>query len=222
MLLLVFIFLLLFLLEPTSPPQNVFISNITEHQATVSYTTKKPTTAGLLISKDGTFPLFSILATFIKDDGEKNTDKLGFYTTHHITISNLDPKTAYTFQIYQGLRSMYKGKFLTAETLSSVASPTPVYGKAFTAEKKPLVGAIVYLQVANGSNKSSLLSTLTNIEGGWSIDLANLRTEDGTNSFPLSPQSIETVVVEAGALGSGKASVSPGQDKPWPDILISK
>lgn len=195
-------------LEPTSIPQNVFISNITEHQATVSYTTKKPTRAGILVSKDGKFPLLPIFANFVKDDG--------FYTTHHTTIPNLEPQTKYTFRIYQGLRNMYEGELSTATTISSPTSPSPVYGKVFTADKKPLAGAIVYFQVENGSAKSALLSTLTNSEGGWSIELANLR------GFNITAQSKEMIVVEAGALGKGKAFTLPGQDKPWPDIIISQ
>lgn len=208
-----YIFLFFFIIEPSSQPQNVFISNITNGQATISYTTKTPTKGTVLISKDGKFPALPLFVNPTKDDGEKNLKKSGFYTTHHITLTNLESKTIYKFRIYQRLRKVYDGQFKTNTVSSSLSSPEPVYGKVLTVDKKPIIGAIVYLQVENEASKSALLSTLTNNEGGWSIDLANLSLDDYTK---------EMVVVEAAELGRGKAYTTPGKDRPWPDILITK
>lgn len=217
-----FIFLAFYLIEPKSAPQNVFVSNLTDAQATVSYTTKIPIRSYILVSKNGKFPLLPIFTKPILDDGEKNLGKNGFYATHHITISNLDPQITYKFRIYQKLKAIYEGEFKTASISESPASPSPVYGKVFTSDKKPIVGAIVYFRAENKSNKSNLLSTLTNVNGGWSIDLANLKTADYTKQFVLTDKTIETIVVEAADNGSGKASTTVGKDKPWPDILLKK
>ncbi len=208
-----FIFLFFFIIEPNSEPKNVFISNVTEGQATVSYITDKPTKGTVFISAEGKFPFLPLFVNPTKDDGEKNLSKSGFYRTHHITLTDLKSNTVYKYRIYQRLRTVYEGQFKTKNIPTSISIPSPVYGKVLTAEKKPIAGAIVYLQLQNESSKSAFLSTLTNSEGGWTIDLANLSFEGYTK---------ELVIVEAGDKGRGKAYTIPGLDKPWPNILFKK
>lgn len=80
---------LAFLLEPVSPPQHIFLSNISDHQVAVSWTTKIPT-RGSIFAKQ-----------WHKDDGEKHLKTSGFYITHHVTVEDLFPNTSYSFQIYE-------------------------------------------------------------------------------------------------------------------------
>lgn len=49
------VILIFTLIEPTAPVENVMVTNITDHQATISWTTPKPTHAGLIISETGKF-----------------------------------------------------------------------------------------------------------------------------------------------------------------------
>ncbi|MBI4029456.1 MAG: fibronectin type III domain-containing protein [Candidatus Blackburnbacteria bacterium] len=195
--------------EPTSTPVNVLTSNVTDHQATVSWTTQKATKGTVTIGK-----------VVYKDDGDKTLKRQGFYSTHHVTLSGLQPNKTYRYEIRQGRHKLKGGVVRTAKTSETLPSPNPVYGKVLTKDKKPIVGAIIYFRVANGDTKSSLLTTLTNSEGRWSLDLANLRNSDVSKNLSLSSSSIEEIVVEAGSNGSGKATSTIDKDTPWPDIIV--
>ncbi len=220
----VFVTLLLYLLklfEPTSPPKNVQISNISDHQATISWITDKPTRGQVIISEDGNFPVLPVFAdTIYWDDGEKKSKVQRFYTTHLVTVDKLDPNKSYSYLIYQDWKKVSGGEFKMAGTLSSISAPNPVYGRVLDADQKPVVGALVYFWVTTSREISSLLSALTNSDGGWSVDLGNLRTKDLKFTFPVSSKSAERVIVETGLKGPVQASVSAGQDKPWPNIIL--
>lgn len=209
------------LIEPTSAPQNILVTNITDHQATVSWTTANPTRGLVVISEDGNFPLLPTFAkTTYKDDGEKKIGRERFYVTHHVTIGDLTANKTYQYLIYQGWKKMIQGKFTTGSTLASISTPNPVYGRVLSSDKKPLVGALIFLQAETGKERSALLSTLTNIEGRWNLDLGNLRTGNLRTNFKIASKSAEMVTVEAGNRGKGKAFTAPGKDKPWPDIIL--
>ena len=104
------------LLEPTSPPKEVFISNVTERQATVSWITAKPTKGAVKIN-----------GKTILDDGDKDKNSQGFYATHHVTIPDLSANQNYKFEIYQGWKKVYKGTFVTVGTLETINTPKPIY-----------------------------------------------------------------------------------------------
>ncbi|HBL52385.1 MAG: hypothetical protein A3D24_01475 [Candidatus Blackburnbacteria bacterium RIFCSPHIGHO2_02_FULL_39_13] len=241
--------LLKFVLEPTAKPQNVFISNISDHQATISWTTDKPTKGAVVASENGSFPILPIFVgeKLSRDDGEKGIKKTGFYTTHRVTVENLAPGKEYQFRIYEGWKNVYQEDFSTGPTLSSLANPNPVYGKIVDSNNKPIVGALVYLTVSDPASEikeektikdkdgktkkevitkkvdvkdSSILSALTNSEGKWSIDLGNIRSKNLKSIQPLSKISVEKLLVDAGRKGRAKAVAKPGMDKPWVDIVL--
>lgn len=221
---LLFIALFLYILkliEPSSPPQNILVTNLSDHQATISWTTLKATKGVIVIAEDGKFPVLPVFARKIyKDDGEKNLARERFYTTHHVTIEGLSPRKTYQYLIYQGWKRMTRGSFATGPILPSINNPNPVYGKVLSSEKSPLIGAIIYFQVQTGKDKSALLSTMTNSAGRWSLDLGNLRTKDLKRSYKIATKSAEMVMVEAANKGKGRAFTNLGKDKPWPDIII--
>lgn len=216
------------LIEPSYLPQSVLISNITDHQAAVSWVTEKATKGSLILSTNGRFPILPVFTRVFKDDGEKRLKQAGFYTTHHITIAELEPNKTYQFRIYQGWKKQVQGSFTTGTTLQSINTPNPVYGRILTSDKKPIIGAIVYLQVVDEASKSAkakpkrsaLLSALTNTEGRWSIDLANLREGNLKQAYLPSKKSQEQIIVEGGIYGRGKANTTINQDNPWPDIVL--
>ena len=214
---------LTWLIEPSYQPQRLVLSNITDHQATVSWVTSIPTKGSIVLSTDSKFPLLPLFAKKIyKDDGEKNTKKVGHYTTHRVIVGDLSSQTKYQFRIYQGQKKVFQGEFTTASTLTSLNTPNPVYGRVLDADKKsPIIGAIVYLRVRNSASDSATLSTITNSQGGWSIDLANLRTRDLNSTFKLTRDSKEYIIAEAASKGSVLVETTPGKDKPWPDIILA-
>lgn len=218
------LFAALYFLEPYSSPKNLFITNKTDHQVTISWTTDKATRGVVLVSEDKNFPLLPILVNNLyKDDGEKSAEKVGYYTTHLVTVNKLLPNKIYQFRVYQGLKQVYQGGFSTGSTLSDLPTPNPIYGRVLKADgKTPLPGAIVYFQAKEASGSSALLSTLTNLEGRWSIDLGNLRTANYRKGFPMGKKTRELLVIEAGDKGRVRSEVLSGLDKPWPDILLKE
>lgn len=214
---------LTYFIEPTDSPQNVFISNISDHQATISWTTKKPTRGQAAVSLKNNLPFIPVFVKTHKDDGEKSLKQQNFYTTHHITINNLQPSTSYYFKIYQGLRGVYSGQLQTSPTLDFLPAPNPVYGKVVKGDgKTAVVGAMVYFWATTpDGQKSTLLSTLTSLDGGWSVDLANLRSQDLTKTFPYGKGVTEEIVVERGTRGKVKTQTVPGKDKPWGNVILN-
>ncbi len=212
----------LLLIEPRAKVTNLLISNITDHQVTISWTTTIPTKGTIIVSSDSKFPILPILAKNIqKDDGEKNTKKMGYYATHHTTIGSLQSQAEYNFRIYQGQKKVYEGQFNTGSTLPSLNNPNPIYGRILKSDKKTaVVGAMVYLTVVNEASDSALLSTLTNSKGGWSLDLGNLRSKDLQTYFKIDKKIKEKLIVTTSDKGGFKAQTSYGADKPWPDILL--
>lgn len=209
------------LIEPTSLPQNALISNVTDSQTTVSWTTKIATRGRVVVSASDKFSFLSAVSgKHYIDDGDRNLGRQNFYTTHHVTVAGLSQNKTYRMRIYQGLRNVYQGSFVTGPILAAPTSPSPVYGRVVDGDKKPVTGAVVYLRAASGGEKSAPLSTLTNLEGRWTIELANLRKSDLTSSYKLTSGATEEAVVEAGLRGRVRANSIPGQDKPWPDIIL--
>lgn len=201
------------LVEPSSSPKNLLISNVTDGQATVSYITDVSTKGAILVSSNNKFPILPIFSKSLqKDDGEKLLPGINRYTTHHITIGNLSPAKKYYYRVYQGQKKVFEGQFATKNTQSNLVNPNPVYGRVLKTNRKPVIGAIVYLRIGKEASQSALLSTITNQTGGWSLDLANLGVSSAIS---------EQLLVEAGSLGRVKTATDSAHDKPWPDIILS-
>lgn len=226
--------------EPWAIPADLTVTNLTDAQASVSWLTDKPTRTAVLISEDNKFPLVPIfpfeqgtsvkvspVRKFFKDDGEKYSNKLGFYQTHQVTIGGLIPEKRYYFRIYQGWRHLYQGSFKTGPVLSSVNTPNPVYGRVLKPDKTPAVGALVYLFVVREASsaavqtgKSAAISTLTNKEGRWSLDLGNLRSRDLKRAYQAVGQTTEHLTIVTGFKTRSAAGTVLGKDKPWPDLTV--
>lgn len=80
---------------------------------------------------------------------------------------------------------------------------------------------LIYLQAQNEGTKSATLSTLTNREGRWSLDLGNLRTSDLTKGFSINSKTEEVIIAQIDANNRFKAQTKSGFDQPWPDIILS-
>lgn len=213
-------FAVLYFKEPTSPVKNLQATNITSSRISLSWTTEKPTKGLVVLSKDKHFPILPFLMTQYKDDGEKNIEGTGLYTTHHVTINNLSPKQIYHYRIYQGLHKVSEGKIATVNSLETLPLPHPVFGQVVGADKKtPVVGAIVYFWAKKEASQSAVLSTLTNIKGGWVIDTSSLRGKDFSNSFTFTKDTQEMVLIDTGKMRV-QAGSKTGQDQPWPTIIV--
>lgn len=213
--------LFFFLIEPTSPIENVMVTNVTDHQVSISWTTSRPTRGALVVSGNGKFPLLPFFIKDMKrDDTDKGFQRMGFYHTHQVTVDGLKSKSGYQYIIYQGWKKVYRANFMTGSTLNSLPNPNPVYGQVLQADKKTLAqGVLIYLQAKRESTPSAYLSTITNREGRWSLDLGNLRTSNFTKGFSLDSKINEVITVQTGK-DKYTAGTKFGQDQPWPDIIL--
>lgn len=140
--------------------------------------------------------------------------KYGKYYTHHITVQNLDAEKEYFFRVGDGVVSYGKnhGTYVEGElkgvemfaqktlpVITKVESPNPAYGVVQNAYKdsfgminlKTNFDSIVFLNVKDGDNVSGTLSSVANSDGGWTMDLSNVRNiKDG------SPINLDNAILE--------------------------
>ena len=121
---------------------------------------------------------------------------MGEYYTHHVTVTNLEPETEYSFMI--GDRYVYRevkseNGNVTATTLEvpeNVRSPLPAYGSVKDAENKEdtsidelksIGDAIIYLTLLDreSEEESNIFSSSFNSSGNWYMDIASARDEEG-------------------------------------------
>jgi len=130
----------------------------------------------------------------------------GRYYTHHVTVGNLDSDKEYYFRVGNGFISFKEGKTegvgymerempavsefkqKTLPILEEVTSPQPAYGTSYNVfySSDGQVGAkknfdsIIFLKTFKEGDEYPLMSAVTNNDGGWSIDLSNVRGVDGS------------------------------------------
>jgi hypothetical protein len=217
--------LIWWLVQPTSPVNDLRLSNISDSQVTLSWTTDKPTLGKVVLSDTNTILKTNpFLGQKIIPETEGSNSNLR-KKIHYVTLKGLKKTTKYYYSIYQSDKLIYQGTFSTTDLVDTISRPNPVYGQILGSDyKTPLSGAIVYLRLSRGkeaSASSMLASTTTNFDGRWSIDLSSIRTFDGKDYFKVDKTIQEQLIVEAGELGSVKSVTYPGKDKPWPTIFVT-
>ena len=130
--------------------------------------------------------------------------KKGEYYTHHVTVPNLDTDKEYYFRVGNGYISFKEGKTKgvsyierempaisefkqkTRETFKVISAPKPAYGTSFNFYRasngfitsKNNFDSIIFLKTFKDGEQYPLMSAVTNNDGGWSIDLSNVRDEE--------------------------------------------
>ena len=138
------------------------------------------------------------------DCNEVKVIKKGQYYTHHVTVPNLDADKEYYFRVGNGYISFKEGKTKgveyierempavgefkqkTRETIKDISSPKPAYGTSYNVfyssdgqvGTKKSFDSVIFLKTFKEGTEYPLMSAVTNSDGGWSIDLSNVRDED--------------------------------------------
>lgn len=131
--------------------------------------------------------------------------KRGSYYTHHVTVQNLEAEKEYYFRVGDGYISYAKGKTdgveyierempavevfsqKTLPVINEVSSPNPAYGTSYNlfysndgqVGMKKNFDAIIFLKTFKEGIQYPLMSAVSNVDGGWSIDYANVRDSEG-------------------------------------------
>jgi len=183
-----------FALETQVEISNIRISNVGDTSVSISWLTDSASGGSVQYGTDS-----NNLDQELTDD-DRGPDFEG--TTHHFTITDLDPETEYRFSITSGDVSDESdtNTFTTGATLEPITDPNalnPISGMVNDTDGEPLSDVIVYLRIidndGNGSSgESATISGLTvsgtwiDLKGGAQIDLTNIRTEAGDERFDYS------------------------------------
>ena len=199
--------------EATPAVFDVQMTNRRDASVTFSWQTNVPATGRV---RFGTDP--AALVNVAYDDRGPNA--VG--TTHHVALKRLAPETTYYVTLISGKTvDDNDGRLYRVTTGPTLGVPQvrTAYGQVMRSDgMSPAVGALVYLEighrdVAGQLERSGLLSTVTDENGFWAVNLAAARTPEGDAYLALSEQDQVRVRAVAGVqateLETGVTFVSP-------------
>jgi len=164
----------------------------------------------------------------------------GRYYTHHVTVGNLDSDKEYYFRVGNGFISFKEGKtegvgYIESEmpvvsefkqktlpTITKIGTPKPAYGTSFNFYRdnngiittKKNFDSIIFLKTFKEGDEYPLMSAVTNNDGGWSIDLANVR--DAENNLVSTEGILLEFIPQVGNSAPGADGVKPYKDFVFP------
>jgi len=203
--------------SPTLTPSQIKVTNITDNSFTVSWLTEDKTSGFV---KYGTEQNLSFTGA---DDRDQLSGKTDNFNTHHITLKNLKPTTAYFFKIGSGGKIFDSNgqpyQITTAKTAKTSPANDVAYGTVVNQSGQAVEGAIVYLSLANASPAS----TLTKASGSWVIPLNLICSADLADWASYDKEaSIEEIFIQAGALGTATVVATTKNDSPMPKITLGQ
>jgi|GEM_PF-2016161 len=156
------------------------------------------------------------------------------FTTHHVTVTDLQPETRYYYEVVSGSSTFDNGGvYFTVTTGPSIIPTGSVVpaGKVVEADgETPAEGAIVYVTIKDidgqgSSGSSALESVLVDQNGFWNVELVNARTSDYQDLFGFTEDEDHLIAqVNGGPKGRGyletTASDNAGGTNLRPDIVL--
>lgn len=202
---------------PEIVPQKVTITNVSDTKFSVSWVTEAPTQGALEYGVVG-----ETLASRAQDERD-TAGTPGFYLTHHVTISGLQPSTQYAFRILTGDRPTRfdnNGSPYTTSTgpvIGAIPESENFYGSVQLPSKQSPEGAIVYLSLPGAAPASTLVPAT----GAYAFTISTIRSADLRNYISPEPNTVASVLVQAGSVQSS-ASVSLANSAPVPVITLGQ
>lgn len=177
-------------------PQQVTISNVTDSSFTASFTTDQQAVSAISVMGQDNIPYV------VFDDRDKVTGSKTPFYSHLVTVSNLTPQTSYKFtilsdgEIYPKDGTTYSvttGRALGKETETNIIS-----GKVILLNGNGADDTIVTF----GASGAQTLSTLTNHQGEYKINVGGARASDLKSFFKDDASSSATLKFARGNLTS--------------------
>jgi hypothetical protein len=202
--------------SPTTNPQNVRITNITDNSFTVSYNTDAQVIGSVNYGKDQN------LGQTALDDRDQQTGSLVNHKIHSITVRSLSSVTKYFFSITSG-----QDKFLNNGVPFETVTGTNVANSP--SEQKPIVGKVVMPDGNTPSegiiyitaNNAQVISSLLKSDGTYLIPLNSVRGQDLTSYLDFSTVNTLKMLILGDGLSSN-ISLSLNQINPVPTITLSQ
>ncbi|MBP9758575.1 fibronectin type III domain-containing protein [Candidatus Dojkabacteria bacterium] len=170
------------------PLENLSITNQTSSSATLVWTTNKKAKVRVEISENSKFDnpveFFDDRDLIEKGIWEYELVESAGRNTHHVTVKSLNPESQYYFRIFHndlnvGLET---NSFLTSKITDSIVAPDPVYGKTSKIDGSIIDDGVVLLAKKTSNESSQIVSTYLT-KGSYSLDVANLLTQDLNSKF---------------------------------------
>lgn len=202
---------------PQTTPKNIKITNVKDTSFTVSFLTDEATAGFVKYGKSA-----DTLATQASDDRDQLTGSVGQFTSHYITIRELDPDTQYYFTLGTSSTPRFdnNGNPFSIKTAKRGGSPTAAktaYGTVNTASGAPADGAIVYLSLEGVGE----LSALVKGSGSWAIPLSSARTTDLSSYANIQPTDQVALFVQGAQLNQTASAAIPVADtQPAPLLTL--
>lgn len=190
-------------------PQSVKITNIADNKFSVSWTTKIPTSGSVEYGRVGE-----------KLDKQKSDDRGETYQglTHHVTVTDLQPKTNYSFRIMSGPESKRfdnEGSVyttMTGSTIASVPAARSLYGDVRGGSQD----AILYITLPNAAPSSVVL----NSSGSYSVAVSTMRSDDLESYVTYDPAATVVSLILDNGQQTSRVSVSTTNMAPVPTITL--
>ena len=205
-------------LDPESAPKKIKITNVTDSQFSVSWTTSK---AAIGLVKYGTT---SSPDSSLPDDRDQRSGEKTAFKTHYVTLSGLKPLTKYYFKIGSGSeKNLFdnNGKPYEITTGPALGAQPPsdlINGKAVAESGGPAAGAIVYATLP----ETAPLSAQVKVDGTWLIPLSSARIPDLSDYATYDPQTTLIDIFVQGEEKTAKATTNTANDSPVPEIALGK
>lgn len=198
--------------SPSFEPLGIEISNISDTQATVSWSSQSPISGFVKASEN-----LSLDQTY-KDDRDESTPQN--HHSHFVTLRNLTPKTTYHFKIQSGA-TLYPDTPLTFTTSGEVSTQNllPIIGQILTPDYLPADDVLVLLNIP-GSQK---LASITKSGGSFILPLAQLLTEDLSTDYLLPETQVKAHSIIIGSSGKSKVELTlPLSNSEIPPVIIGQ
>ncbi|MBN1331339.1 fibronectin type III domain-containing protein [Candidatus Dojkabacteria bacterium] len=178
--------------------ENIQVTNVTETGVTYMWYTKEKTTGRLLVKEGGGRKV----GTFYDDRDVEQDTETGEYKIkeeglqkrhiHHVSVTGLEPEKEYEVLVAGRILSKDTdaegNKLPQIKTLivnEDLETPDPMYGKIIDEEgngKGDIYVEATLFKYGNNEEEieeSGKLSTYTNKEGGWTLDVTSFRNQQG-------------------------------------------
>lgn len=202
---------------PSTLPENVKVTNITDRSFTVTFTTPDKTASVVSYGTDKN------LSETTLDDRDKKTGSIAPYLVHQITIPNLQPNTTYYFSITNGQDTyLDNGNPYQTQTAPALGAENPnafvVSGTILFANQTERPQGIIYVSLEN----SQILSALSEDNGTFRIPLATIRTKDLSSYSTVTEDDIATTNIIVPTLGQSTITSSIKASNPLPPISTNQ
>ncbi|KKT50617.1 MAG: Large repetitive protein [Candidatus Collierbacteria bacterium GW2011_GWB1_44_197] len=201
---------------PSESPKNLKISNLSATTFSVSWSTDIPLTGLIKFSED---PVK--ITTPGGDVRDQISGTSQSYNNHTVNISGLSASKTYYFLVVSGSGTFDdNGKPFQVRTATQAIAPPEdiIFGKVVRDTGDPVNGGIVFLEAEGGQT----LSTITQTDGTWRLNLANSRDKDGKILTYDPEKTLLSIFVQAGNTGTATALTDTSKDQPVPDIVMGK